>query len=55
VRADVGVAELAGGRRWRCARVREEWRGASEKRGAARRGGGDDDEGGREVIWGENG
>jgi hypothetical protein len=36
VRADVGAAELAGGGRWRCARVGEERRGASERSGAAR-------------------
>jgi hypothetical protein len=57
MRADVGAAELAGGGRWRCARVGEEGTSekgsASEKRlssgtGATRRGG-DDDDGEREV------
>jgi hypothetical protein len=37
VRADVGAAELAGGRRRCCARVGEERRGASERSDVARR------------------
>jgi hypothetical protein len=52
VRADVGAAELTSGRRRCCARVGEERRGASEKRGASGTGavrrGGDDNVG---ACW----
>jgi hypothetical protein len=60
VREDVGVAELADGGRRCCTRVEEEWRDASEKRGASGTGaarrdsdGGEERRWRGEAIWGE--